>query len=152
MNFNIRSRRDFDKSRLGYFWNGLHESSVYIDLVRQMFSKANSGRRDIRKAKWAPRHLEPSTWREDAAPVSLVVTCHIYYEDFLPEFLNLLSKMWLLPRILARAQIRHLMNYRRQDLVLSQHTHLARLNWLEKSSLRILQAVLPLIKVRKFRW
>ncbi len=95
MNFNIRSRRDFDKSRLGYFWNGLHESSVYIDLVRQMFSKANSGRRDIRKAKWAPRHLEPSTWREDAAPVSLVVTCHIYYEDFLPEFLNLLSKIEL---------------------------------------------------------
>ena len=89
----IRSPREFRKTRIGYLWNGLHESSIYIDLIRQFFSKPGGAPALIRKVKWRPLNWRTTSTLEELSPFPLVITGHIYYHDFLPKFLELLSRV-----------------------------------------------------------
>lgn len=78
----------FDYLQIGrfkYVWIVLHEGAVYLDILNRF--------RSIRKVQWRPSHLEPPISGFEGASPALAVSCHIYYEDFIPDLIQTISRI-----------------------------------------------------------
>jgi len=94
MKLRNRLANSFVANRIRLVRRLMRDSTVYIDVIIKVLLRSSFKNLPyLRRVQWEPSLFEPLPLQQQTVSFSFVITCHLYYKDFIPELVRILKNI-----------------------------------------------------------